>query len=93
MIYYLKLGKVRGLSVEINKSFGSKPIFRKNSLQDETIVDIPFGQIIYTSGRWRAFKYNARKPVENKTLPIRRASNVNSQDHQTSKRARRANRD
>ena len=93
MIHYIKLGKVRGLSIEINKNFGSKPIFRKNSLHGETILDIPYGQLIFTSGQWKALKPKAIKPAVTKNLPIRRASNVNSQDYQTSKRTGGTHRD
>lgn len=53
MIWYFKLGRVRGMSVEIAQHFGLKPFFRRNSFDHETIVDISYVQIIYTSGRWR----------------------------------------
>jgi hypothetical protein len=91
MITYIKLGKTRGLSFELNNNFGLKPFFRKNSLQDETIIDIPWAQIIFTSGRWVPKNKGIRKPVVTKPLPLRRASNVNKQDHKTTKRARRVN--
>lgn len=89
MIIYIKLGKVRGLSLEINYNFGMMPIFRKNSLQGETIFDIPWAQIIYTSGRWLPKKQRNKVPVVHAKLPLRRASNVNSQDHQVTKRVSR----
>ena len=91
MIQYIKLGKTRGLSFELNRDFGLKPFFQKNSLHHETIIDIPYGQIIFTSSRW-APKHKGRKSaVVKKKLPLRRASNVNSQDHKTTKRPRRVN--
>lgn len=93
MIIYIKLGKIRGLSLDLNKNFGSRPIFQKNSLHGETIIDIPFGQIIYTPSNWKPIQIKAPKSLSAQKLPIRRASNVNSQSHQTTKRARRANGD
>lgn len=60
MILYLKLGKTRSISMEYNKEFGASPAFRKTSYRCETIVDMPYTQIIYTSGKW---------------TPIRRAAN------------------
>jgi len=56
MIQYIKLGKVRGASVEINLNLGITPFFRKKHLHDEIIVDIPYAQIIYTTGKWRKRK-------------------------------------
>jgi hypothetical protein len=65
MITYLKLGRVRGLSLELKKDFGSRPFFQKNTFHYETIIDIPYVQIMYTSGKW---------------FPKRRASNVNKEN-------------
>ena len=87
MIIYIKLGKTRGLSFELNINFGLKPFFRKNSLHGETIIDIPWAQIIFTSGRWVPKNKGISKPVVTKPLPIRRASNVNKQNNKTTKRA------
>jgi hypothetical protein len=87
MIIYIKLGKTRGLSFELNKNFGFEPFFRKNSLQDETIIDIPWAQIIFTSGKWVPKNKGARKSAVTKPLPLRRASNVNCENHKTTKRA------
>lgn len=81
MITYIKLGTVRGLSLELNKNFGMRPFFKKYSLHHETIFDIPYGQVIFTSGLWVP-KNKGRK----KTLPLRRASNVNRQDNTITKR-------
>jgi len=85
MIYYIKLGKIRGLSLELKKDFGLKPFFEKNTFHHETIIDIPLAQIIYTSGKWTPKKRVIRKPVVTKTAKMRSASNVNSQDDQTTK--------
>lgn len=71
MLTYLKLGKVRGLCIEIQGDFGSRPFFQKNTFNYETIVDIPYAQITYTSSKW---------------IPLRSASNVNEKAHQTKKR-------
>lgn len=92
MITYIKLGKTRGLSLELNINFGLKPFFRKNSLHYETIIDIPWAQIIFTSGRWVPKNKGTKKSVVTKHLPIRRASNVNKQNNKTTKRAVGTNR-
>ena len=60
MIVYVKMGKVRSMSVEWNKEFGGLPLFKQTSYRCETIVDMPYTQIIFTSGKW---------------TPIRRAAN------------------
>ena len=79
MINYIKLGKVRGMSVEINQELGIKPFYRKNSFRHETIIDIPYIQIIYTSGRWR----------KEKRVAIRSIANGNEETGQTSKNIKR----
>lgn len=76
----MKLGKVRGISIELGKNLGSTPIFEKNTFHYETIIDIPYVQIVYTSSRWF--------PVNRKLK--RRVSNGNaekdSKNHQITKR-------
>ncbi|MCI5061254.1 MAG: hypothetical protein MRY79_09350 [Alphaproteobacteria bacterium] len=72
MITYMKLGRVRGLSIEIKRDFGARPFFRKNTFHYETIVDIPYAQITYTSSKW---------------IPLRSAANVNEKAQQTKKRS------
>ena len=52
MIIYLKLGKVRGVSIEVNKKFGVKPLYKTTKHHCETVVDMPYIQLIYTSGDW-----------------------------------------
>ncbi len=76
MITYIKLGKIRGFSIEFQKDFGTKPFFKKNTFHYETIVDIPYAQITYTSGRW---------------LPLRRAVNVNKKTNKTTKHVKCSN--
>ena len=78
MIIFLKLGTVRAISVEFKSDFGIKPLFRKKTFHYETIVDIPYGQVTYTSGKW---------------FPLRRASNVNEKTNKTTKRVVGSNRD
>lgn len=65
MITYIKLGKVRGLSIELGKDLGSKPIFKKNTFHYETIIDIPYGQIIYTSEKWSPINRDLKRRVSN----------------------------
>ncbi len=78
MITYIKLGKVRGLSIEMNQNLGRNPFFKKNSFDYETIIDIPYIQIMYTSERW---------VPKNRNL-TRRVSNGNvEKNNQTTKRA------
>jgi hypothetical protein len=89
----MKLGKVRGVSFELNKNFTREPLWRINSLHGETIIDIPYIQLIYTSGSWMPKRMLKRKPDVHKKLPLRRASNVNDrQDHYVTKRSGRADR-
>lgn len=48
MIFFFKLGTIRAISLEINFDFGFAPIFRKTSYGSETVVDMPYVQVIYT---------------------------------------------
>ncbi len=48
MMFYFCFGKAFAMSVEFNKEFGATPLLHKNTCKGETILDIPFGQIIYT---------------------------------------------
>ncbi len=52
MIKHIKLGKVRALTLEISNDFGLKPFFKRNKYHYEVIIDIPYTQIIFTSGNW-----------------------------------------
>ena len=79
MITYIKLGKTRGMSIELNRNLGIKPFFRKNSFHHETIIDIPCVQIIYTASTWCA----------KKRVPIRSAANGNKKDTKTTKCSKR----
>lgn len=91
MITYIKLGKIRGLSVEFKNEFGSRPFFQKNTFHHETILDIPYVQIIYTSGLWVPRKRALKDNSLIKKIPIRSASNVNEETGQTTKCSNRTN--
>ncbi len=58
--------------MEIETGFGLKPFFKRNTFHYETIIDIPYIQIIYTSGKW---------------FPLRSVSNVNEETTQTTNRS------
>ncbi len=53
MILYVKLGNVRAVTMEWNKEFGRGPLFKRTSYHCETIVDMPYTQLIITSGKWK----------------------------------------
>lgn len=80
MIIYISLGKIRGISIELGKDLGSSPIFKKNTFHYETIIDIPYGQIIYTSEKWFPVNLNLKRRVSNGNI---KKSNEN---HQITKR-------
>ncbi len=78
MILHLKMGKVRSISIEWNKEFGIWPLYNKTSYRCETIVDVPYTQILFTSGKW---------------TPLRRAANDHEKTKKASKHSKRADRD
>ena len=82
MITYIKLGRIRGLAIELKKDFSARPFFQKNNFHYETIIDIPYAQITYTSGKWFPAK---RRPA--KKVSIRSVSNGNKQTGKIRKRA------
>jgi hypothetical protein len=95
MMTYIKLGKVRALFIEIKKDFGTKPFFQKNTFHHETIVDIPYVQIIYTSAQWRPRNKIFQMPSSDvKKIAIRSASNGNCKkgDEQINKNRENSNR-
>lgn len=75
MMIYLKLGRVRAMNIEFNKEFGLFPVYKKTSYRCETILDMPYTQLIFTSGKW---------------TPLRRASNDTEKAEQTSGDLKRA---
>ncbi len=68
MILYLKLGKTRSISMEYNKEFGVSPVFKKTSYRCETIVDMPYTQLIFTSGKWTPIRRAANDEQETKKI-------------------------
>lgn len=75
MMIFIKLGRVRALHIEFNKEFGFIPFYKKTSYRCETILDMPYTQLIYTSGKW---------------TPQRRASNDTKKAEQTARHPERA---
>ncbi len=61
MLIYIKLGRVRGLHIEINKEFGTKPFFEKKSFASETIIDIPYTQFVFTPSNWNPIHLDSKK--------------------------------
>lgn len=83
MIIYIKLGRVRGVSIDLKYDLGCKPFFSKKNFHHETIIDIPYAQIAYTSGKWF--------PSQAKLGKLKRSvSNGNKQNGKTSKSSQRA---
>jgi hypothetical protein len=50
MFAYVKYGKHFALYAELSLAFGVRPFFGFNTCNGETILDIPYGQIILTGG-------------------------------------------
>ena len=48
MDLYYRLGKIFALHVEISKELGTSPFFRFYTCKGETILDIPYIQVIFT---------------------------------------------
>lgn len=70
MVILIKLGKVRSISMELNKDFGFWPLLKRTSYRCETILDVPYTQLIFTSGKW---------------TPIRRAANDHKKTEETAR--------
>jgi hypothetical protein len=60
MTIFIKLGKVRSISIEWRHDYSFWPLYKRTSYRCETILDMPYTQIIFTSGKW---------------TPLRRAAN------------------
>lgn len=56
MVLHLSWGNFFAFYIEFNISFGAKPILSKEYCKGETIVNFPYGQIIYTPARVLAAK-------------------------------------
>lgn len=68
MTIFIRLGKVRSISIEWNKDFGVTPLCSKVSYRCETIIDMPYTQIIYTSGKWTPLRRAANDDQETKKI-------------------------
>ena len=67
----MKLGHIRSVSIEWNKEFSLFPLFKRTSYHCETIVDMPYTQLIITSSKW---------------TPLRRAANDEQKNGKTADR-------
>lgn len=76
MISYFKLGKVRGLSIEINSDFGVKPVYKRTRHHCEIVVDMPYTQIIYTSGAWAPMKHTSEDVANDDTCTGKEAKQI-----------------
>ena len=56
VIIYFRLGIVRAVTVELNEEFGRPLLCKRKSYHCETIVDMPYTQIIFTSEKWTPTK-------------------------------------
>ncbi len=65
MIIFIKMGGVRSMSLELNKTLGTTPFYKKTSYRCETIVDMPYTQIIFTSGKWTPLRRAANDQQKN----------------------------
>lgn len=76
MIFYIKLGKVRAVSVEFNREFAATPLFKKTSFRCETILDMPYTQLVFTSGKWSPLKQVMRCVAndDNETVKTRKTA-------------------
>jgi hypothetical protein len=74
MMFFIRLGRVRALNIEFNRDFGFFPPYKKTSYRCETILDMPYTQVIFTSGQW---------------TPLRRASNDTKETEQTARHLER----
>lgn len=48
MFAYYKCGDLAAIYVEFSKSLGLQPFFGIKTCNEETVIDIPYGQIIFT---------------------------------------------
>lgn len=52
MFAYVKYGKRFAVFAELSRSLGPRPFFAWNTCNGETILNIPYGQVILTPG-WK----------------------------------------
>lgn len=84
MIFFMKLGGNRAMTIEFNKEFGIWPVYKKTSYHCETILDMPYTQIIFTSGKWtplrRAAKIKAVNDDKSKSETSKAYKNIGGAD-------------
>lgn len=68
MTILIKLGKVRSISIECNRDYGAWPLYKKTGYRCETILDMPYTQIIYTSGKWTPLRRAANDQQKTKKI-------------------------
>ncbi len=51
MFTYRRYGKRFAVYAEVSKELGMRPFFRLNRCNGETVLNIPYGQVILTPGR------------------------------------------
>lgn len=64
MFAYFKCGKSAALYIEFSKNLGLRPFFRIKTCNGETVLDIPYGQLIFTPPRKAMQKPKQRVKVE-----------------------------
>lgn len=68
MTIFIKLGKISSISVEWNREFGAWPLLKRTSYRCETIVDMPYTQLIFTSGQWTPLRRAANDTQETEKI-------------------------
>ncbi len=64
MFAYRRYGKLFAFYAEMSKALGPKPFLKLNTCKGETVLNIPYGQIILTGGaklKAEAEHYDGRK--------------------------------
>lgn len=51
MIAYIRCRKIFAIYLEFSRAWGPRPFFRLKTCNGESIMDIPYGQIIITPGK------------------------------------------
>lgn len=70
MFAYVKCWHYFAVYAEMSKNLGATPFFKINTCNSETIIDIPFCQIILTPGGTLAAETKYRNDAEqNKNIP------------------------
>lgn len=70
MFAYCKYGKYFAVYAELSKGLGSRPAFRLNTCNGETILNLPYAQVILTPGwKLRAETENYDGEEQDKDIP------------------------